>query len=313
MQDSASEGQQAAPEWLAGRDAAIIETHTVKDFIQLTKPRITLLIVISTAVGYCYGTSSGFNLLTLLHVLLGTALMASGSATLNQWYERDLDAQMNRTRTRPIPSGTVSANHALLFGLALSTIGLLDLGVFTNSLAALLGLVTSVGYLFAYTPLKRLDPICTTVGALPGAIPPLIGFAAARGHLTIDAWVLFGILFLWQFPHFHAIAWIYREDYKRAGIKMLAVVRPHGSGLAVEILAALLLLLPVTLAPTFLHMTGKVYFVAAFVLDLVFLYFGVRLSRERSVQRARTLLLASVIYIPILFAFLVFDNPRFYL
>jgi protoheme IX farnesyltransferase len=313
VQDSASEGRQAVPQWLAGRDEAIIETHTVKDFVQLIKPRIVLLIVISTAVGYCYGTLSGFNLWILLHAVLGTALMAGGSATLNQWYERDLDAQMDRTRIRPIPAGRVSPNHALLFGLALSLIGVLELWVFTNSLAAFLGLMTSVGYLFAYTPLKRLDPICTTVGALPGAMPPLIGFAAARGHLSIEAWVLFGILFLWQFPHFHAIAWIYREDYKRAGIKMLAVVRPHGTGLAVEILATLLLLVPVTLAPTFLHMAGKVYFVAAFVLDLVFLYFGIRLSQHRNVQRARTLLLASVIYIPILFAFLVFDNPRFYL
>jgi protoheme IX farnesyltransferase len=313
VQDSAGEGQQATPQWLAGRDEAIIETHAVRDFVQLIKPRIALLIVISTAVGYCYGTLSTFSFLTLLHALLGAALMAGGSATLNQWYERDLDAQMNRTRIRPIPAGTISANHALLFGLALSIIGLLELCLFTNLLAAFLGFLTSAGYLFAYTPLKRIDPICTTVGALPGAMPPLIGFAAARGHLTIEAWVLFGILFLWQFPHFHAIAWIYREDYKRAGIKMLAVVRPDGTGLTVEILAALLLLLPITLAPTFLHMAGKVYFVAAFILDLAFLYFGLRLTRQRNVQRARTLLLASVIYIPILFAFLVFDNPRFYL
>jgi protoheme IX farnesyltransferase len=313
VQDSAGEGEQATPRWLAGRDEAIIETHAVRDFVQLIKPRIALLIVISTAVGYCYGTLSTFSFLTLLHALLGAALMAGGSATLNQWYERDLDAQMNRTRIRPIPAGTISPNHALLFGLVLSIVGLLELCLFTNLLAAFLGLLTSAGYLFAYTPLKRIDPICTTVGALPGAMPPLIGFAAARGHLTLEAWVLFGILFLWQFPHFHAIAWIYREDYKRAGIKMLAVVRPHGAGLTVEILAALLLLLPITLAPTFLHMAGKVYFVAAFILDLAFLYFGLRLTRQRNVQRARTLLLASVIYIPILFAFLVFDNPRFYL
>jgi protoheme IX farnesyltransferase len=313
VQDSADEGQQAAPQWLAGRGEVISETHTLRDFIQLTKPRITLLIVISTAVGYCYGTLSNFNLLTLLHALLGTALMASGSAALNQWYERDLDAQMERTRKRPIPAGNVLPRQALLFGLALSVIGVVELWVFTNSLAAFIGLLTSIGYLFAYTPLKRLSPICTTIGALPGAMPPLIGFAAARGHLNIEAWVLFSILFLWQFPHFHAIAWIYREEYKRAGIKMLAAVRPHGWALAFEILAALLLLLPVTLAPTLLGMAGRVYFVAAFVLDVAFLYFGLRLSRERSVPRARTLLLASVIYIPILFAFLVFDNPRFYL
>jgi protoheme IX farnesyltransferase len=312
VQDSASEGQQAAPQWLTGPSEAAVETHLVKDYIQLIKPRIALLIVISTAVGYCYGTVAGFNLLTLFNVLLGTALMAGGSATLNQWYERDLDAKMNRTRVRPIPAGRVSANQALLFGVALSILGTLDLWFFTNPLATLLGVLTSIGYLFAYTPLKRVNPICTTIGALPGAMPPLIGFAAARGYLSIDAWVLFGILFLWQFPHFHAIAWIYREDYKRAGIKMLAVVRPMGVGLTVEILGALLLLLPVTLAPTFLHMAGKVYFVAAFGLDLAFFYFGFQLSRQRSVPRARRLLLASVIYMPILFAVLVFDSPRFY-
>ena len=313
MQDSAGEGPQAAQPWLAGHDEVIGETRVVREYIQLIKPRIALLIVISTAVGYCYGTVSGFNLVVLLHALLGTALMAGGSATLNQWFERDLDARMHRTRKRPIPAGTVLPHHALLFGLALSVIGVLELWFFTNSLAAFLGLVTSVGYLFAYTPLKRLDPICTTVGALPGAIPPLIGFAAASGHLDLAAWVLFGILFLWQYPHFHAIAWIYREDYERAGIKMLAVVRPDGAGLGIEIITALVLLVPVTLAPTALHMAGKVYFVAALMLDLAFLYFGLRLANERNVQRARKLLLASVIYVPILFAFLVFDNPRFYL
>jgi protoheme IX farnesyltransferase len=313
VQDSAGEGQQAAPQWLSGTSEAVGESHAVKAYVELIKPRIALLIVISTAVGYCYGTVAGFNLITLLHALLGTALMAGGSATLNQWYERDLDARMNRTRKRPIPAGTILPQHALLFGVALSVIGVLELWFFTNALAALLGLTTSVGYLFAYTPLKRVGPICTTIGALPGAMPPLIGFAAARGRLTIEAWVLFGILFLWQFPHFHAIAWIYREDYKKAGIKMLAAVRPHGRGLAIEIILALLLLAPVTMAPTFLHMAGKVYFFAAFLLDLAFLWFGVRLSRERTVGRARALLLASVIYVPILFAFLVFDNPRFYL
>lgn len=309
VQDSGGKEEQAAP-WVATSDD-VTAIRTFREYFRLAKPRITLLIVISTAVGFCYGTRSAFNLLTLLHALLGTALMAAGSATLNQWYERDLDAKMNRTRSRPIPSGAVPSRHALLFGVALSVLGLLELWAFTDTLAAMLGLLTSVGYLFAYTPLKRKGPICTTIGAIPGAIPPLIGFAAACGHLGAEAWVLFGILFLWQFPHFHAIAWIYREDYERAGIKMLAVVRPHGNALAVEILLTLLLLLPVTLAPAFLHMAGSVYFFVALVLDLAFLYFGLQLSRQRIVERARRLLLASVIYIPVLFAVLVFDNPRF--
>lgn len=311
MQHSVGEEQQAEPQWLETRNKAVTSIQTLREYFRLTKPRIALLIVISTAVGYCYGTTSGFSFLAFLHALLGTALLAAGSATLNQWYERGIDAQMKRTKTRPIPAGTIQPRHALLFGLALSILGVLELWTFNNILAAVLGLLTSVGYLFAYTPLKRRSPICTTVGAIPGAMPPLIGFAAASGHLGIEAWVLFGILFLWQFPHFHAIAWIYRDDYERAGIKMLAVVGPYGNVLTLEILSTLFLLLPVTLAPTFLHMAGRVYFVAAFVLDLAFLYFGLQLSRERNLHRAHRLLLASVVYVPLLFAFLVFDNPRF--
>lgn len=291
--------------------ASLSTAQTLKEYIRLTKPRIALLIVISTAVGYCYGAGSTFSFLTFLHALIGTTLLAAGAATLNQWWERSWDAQMKRTQTRPIPAGTVRAQDALFFGVALTLIGVAELGVFCNLLAAGLGLLTSIGYLFAYTPLKRKHAVCTTIGALPGAMPPLIGFAAASSHLGVDAWVLFSILFLWQFPHFHAIAWMYREDYQRAGVKMLAVARPFGIGLTIEILSALLLLIPITLAPTLLHMAGQVYFVAAVFLDAAFLYFGWQLARERNRSRARGLLLASVLYIPLLFAFLVFDNSRF--
>ena len=286
-------------------------TQVLHRYYELIKPRIALLIVISTSVGYSYGVGQHFNLVTFFHALLGTALMAAGSATLNQWYERDLDAQMTRTKMRPIPAGTITPRQAFTFGVGVSVIGVLELLVFVNALAAGLGLLTAVGYLFAYTPLKRKSPICTTIGAFPGAMPPLIGYAAASGHLTVQAWVLFAILFLWQFPHFHAIAWLYREEYEKAGIKMLAVVKPRGSALNLEILTALLLLIPATLAPTFLHMAGKVYFAAAVVLNLAFLYFGVQMSREHDRSRARKLLLASVIYVPLLFTFLVIDNPRF--
>jgi protoheme IX farnesyltransferase len=279
-------------------------------YYALIKPRIALLIVISTSVGYSYGAGH-FSLWTFFHALLGTAMMAAGSATLNQWYERDLDALMTRTKMRPIPAGTITPRQALTFGVAISVLGVLELLIFVNVLAAALGLLTSLGYLFAYTPLKRKGPICTTIGAFPGAMPPLIGYAAATGHLTVQAWVLFAILFLWQFPHFHAIAWLYRQEYERAGIKMLAVVRPFGNALKLQIMAALILLIPATLAPTFLHMAGKVYFAAAIVLNIAFLYFGVQMSRDHSRLRARKLLLASVIYVPLLFAFLVVDNPRF--
>lgn len=291
--------------------ASLSASQTLKEYVRLTKPRISLLIVISTAVGYCYGAGSTFNFLTFLHALIGTTLLSSGAATLNQWMERTWDARMNRTRTRPIPAGKVKARDALLFGIALNVAGALELWFFCNGLAGALGMLTSAGYLLAYTPLKRKHAVCTTIGALPGAMPPLIGFAAASSRLGMDAWVLFSILFLWQFPHFHAIAWMYREDYERAGVKMLAVARPFGVGLTVEILSALLLLVPITLAPTVLHMAGQVYFVAALVLDLVFLYFGFQLARERTRKRARGLLLASVLYLPVLFAFLVFDNSRF--
>jgi protoheme IX farnesyltransferase len=290
---------------------SLSRSQTLQQYFQLTKPRIALLIVISTAVGYCYGVTSAFNFLTFAHALIGATLLAAGAATLNQWYEREWDAQMRRTKARPIPVGAIPAQNALIFGIVLSVVGFIELLFFCNLLAAALGGLTLVGYLLAYTPLKRKHPICTTIGAIPGAMPPLIGFAAASSHLGVNAWVLFSILFLWQFPHFHAIAWMYREDYERAGVKMLAVARPFGAALTLEILSALLLLLPVTLAPTILQMAGNVYFVAALLLDLAFLYFGVQLARERTRARARGLLLASVIYIPVLFAFLVFDNSRF--
>jgi len=307
-----SEGREerTLPAWLGAYVDVESLSQVLHQYYELIKPRIALLIVISTSVGYSYGVGH-FSPWTFFHALLGTAMMAAGSATLNQWYERDLDALMARTKMRPIPAGTITPRQALTFGVAVSVLGVLELLIFVNVLAAALGLLTSLGYLFAYTPLKRKGPICTTIGAFPGAMPPLIGYAAATGHLTVQAWSLFAILFLWQFPHFHAIAWLYREEYQRAGIKMLAVVRPFGNALKLEIMAALILLIPATLAPTFLHMAGKVYFAAAIVLNLAFLYFGVQMSRDHSRPRARKLLLASVIYVPLLFAFLVVDNPRF--
>ena len=311
MNHSEGREQRTMATWLGAYIDVENLSQTVAQYYELIKPRIALLIVISTSVGYSYGVGQHFNLVTFFHALLGTALMAAGSATLNQWYERDLDALMTRTKMRPIPVGTITPANALTFGIATSVIGVLELLIFVNALAAGLGLLTSIGYLFAYTPLKRKGPICTTIGAFPGAMPPLIGYAAASGHLTVEAWVLFAILFLWQFPHFHAIAWLYREEYERAGIKMLAVVKPFGNALRFEIMAALVLLIPATLAPSFLHMAGKIYFAAAIVLNLAFLYFGVQMSRDHNRPHARKLLLASVIYVPLLFAFLVIDNPRF--
>ena len=217
------------------------------EYIELTKPRITWLILMSTGVGYFFGARSGWHWVTLLHTMFGTGLIASGTAALNQWYERDADSKMRRTMARPLPSGRISTGRALWFASVLSALGFLELAVAVNLLSALLGLFTLVSYLFVYTPLKQRSPHSTTIGAIPGAMPPLIGYAAASDNLSWEAWVLFAILFLWQFPHFYAIAWMYREDYERAGIRMLPVVEPDGQSTAHHILLYMLLLLPISL------------------------------------------------------------------
>lgn len=281
----------------------------MKNYIELTKPRITWLILMSTAVGYYFGLRGGeFRLLVLFHALLGTGLLASGTATLNEWYEREADARMRRTCGRPIPSGRVSPTGALVFGILLSIAGFLDLVLAVNLVSALWGIATLASYLFLYTPLKQRTPHATTVGAFPGAMPPLIGFAAAAGSLTAEAWILFAILFLWQFPHFLSIAWMYREDYGRAGIKMLPVVEPDGRATARQIVLCSVLLIPASLAPSFIGMTGRVYLFAALALGLVFLYASVRVAFDRTAAQARRVLLASVVYLPVLYGFLVFDR-----
>lgn len=283
----------------------------MKSYVELTKPSITWLILMSTGVGYYFGMRAGhWNWVALAHTLLGTGLMASGTATLNEWYERAADAKMRRTRSRPLPSGRVSPAAALAFGIVLSVLGCLELALAVNLVAAFWGLATLVTYLFLYTPLKQRTPHATTIGAFPGAMPPLIGFAASRGHLTAEAWVLFAILFFWQFPHFLSIAWMYREDYGRAGIKMLPVVQPDGKATARQIVTCALLLLPASFAPAYLHMSGTAYLFGAIALGLVFLYAGVRVAVERTAARARRVLLASVIYLPLLYALMVVDGPR---
>lgn len=285
-----------------------LKGQVVKDYLALTKPRITWLILMSTGIGYFFGSKGGWHLLTLFHTLLGTGLLASGTATLNQWFEREADAKMKRTRERPLPAGRLREDKVLLFGLLISAAGFFDLQLGVNPLAALLGAITLGSYLFIYTPLKRLSPHSTTVGAIPGAMPPLIGYAAASGKLTWDAWILFAILFLWQFPHFYAIAWMYREDYERAGIRMLPVVEPDGESTARRILWFSLALLPISLVPKFLAMTGNVYLIGAAVIGLLFLYAGLRISFDRTRQQARRVLLASVVYLPVLYGLMLFDH-----
>jgi len=281
-------------------------------YLELTKPRITCFILMSTAIGFVCGMNAGtaWTWVTLLHTLLGTALIASGTAALNQWYEREADAKMNRTKARPIPSGRVTGPHALLFGIFLSIAGFLDLWLGANLLTASLGLFTLASYLFLYTPMKQRSPHSTTLGAIPGAMPPLIGFAAASGTLNWDAWILYAILFLWQFPHFYAIAWMYRADYARAGILMLPVVEPDGESTSRRMLWFSLALLPISILPRFFAMAGNFYLAGALVLGLIYVYASLRSVFDCSVTRARQVLLASVLYLPFLYGLLVLDGIR---
>jgi protoheme IX farnesyltransferase len=290
-----------------GRHRYSFVSGRVKDYVELTKPRITWLILMSTAIGFYFGHQGDWHFWPMLHVLIGTGLIASGTATLNQWYEREADKKMRRTQGRPIPSGRIEPARAFWFGLALEVVGTLELWWGVNALTSLLGVATILLYLCAYTPLKQKTWWSTTVGAIPGAMPPLIGYAAAANRLTADAWVLYAILFLWQFPHFYAIAWMYREDYSRAGIQMLPVVEPDGTSTSRQILIYAALLIPISLLPSWLGMAGSLYFVGALAMGLMFLYSGIRVAVDRTKVRARRVLLASVIYLPVLYGLMVLD------
>jgi heme o synthase len=283
----------------------------MRDYIALTKPRITWLILMSTGVGYFFGLKGAGpgNWAILLHTLIGTGLIASGTAALNQWYERDADLLMRRTSARPLPSGKMTAPRALWFGIALAVLGFTELALWVNVLSALLGAFTLASYLFIYTPLKQRSQLSTVIGALPGAMPPLMGYAASHGSLTPEAWTLFAILFIWQFPHFLAIAWMYREDYARAGIRMLPVVEPDGMSTGRQIILYASTLIPVSLFPFLLGMSGKIYLVGALILGGWFLYTGFRVAFDLTNVRARRVLLASIIYLPAIYGLMVFDRP----
>jgi protoheme IX farnesyltransferase len=280
----------------------------MQKYLELTKPRITALILVCTAVGYVFGSAGTVRISTLVYALLGTALMASGTAALNQWSEATVDGQMRRTRLRPIPTGRIERAHALFFGIGLAVAGFGVLCLETNLFAALLGLFTLLSYLLIYTPMKLYSPACTTIGAIPGAMPPLIGFVAASGTLSSEAWALFLILFIWQFPHFYSIAWMYRDDYARGGIRMLPVVEPDGKSTARRIVATAVLLLPVALLPRLLGMAGSVYLTTALAGTVAMILFGVLFHRQRTTLRARRVLLATVIYLPALLGVLIADR-----
>ena len=280
-------------------------SERVAAYVELTKPRITFLIVLTSAAGFGLASRRGVDYVALLSALFGIAMLSSGIATLNQYAERDLDGLMRRTANRPLPTGKIAPWEALAFGAGLTVFAEIYLLVLVNPLSAFLGLTVIAGYLFGYTPLKTRSSLSTVVGAFPGAVPPLIGWTAATGTLSIEAWVLFAILFLWQFPHFLAIAWMYREDYSRAGILMLPVVEPDGRLTAQQIVVYTLMLVPVSLLPTVLGVSGRVYFFGALLLGLLFLYSSVRAAFSMSRQQARQLLLASVLYLPLLFILMV--------
>jgi len=285
-------------------------TRTAREFLTLAKPEITLMVMISAGVS-CLMASDSLSLVVLAHTILGTGLLAAGAATLNQFMERVLDGNMRRTSKRPLPAGQLTTRTALVFGISLSAAGTIYLIHFLNVLTALLGLFTLVSYLFIYTPLKRKTRLCTLVGAFPGAAPILIGWAAAKNSLGPGAWALYVILFLWQFPHFYAIGWLYREDYARAGMLMLpAIDDDDGRTTFRAILISIGLLIVVSVVPTFMAATGRLYFLLAIILGLSFYYVAYRASVSRSKPAAKLLLHASVIYLPLIYLALLIDKIK---
>lgn len=278
------------------------------DYLILTKMRITVLVLVTTAAGFLLASGPDLDLALLGWTLLGTGLAASGAAALNQVIERDVDAKMRRTASRPIPSGRMTAAHGLAVGVGLALAGVGLLAGLVNWLTALLALATVLLYVGVYTPLKRMTPLNTIVGAIPGAIPPVMGWTAVAGTMGLPAGVLFAILFLWQLPHFLAIAWIFRDDYRLGGFPMLPVVDPDGEATGRQVALYCAALVPVSLIPTFLGLTGPIYFFGALLLGLGFLASGLMMAMHRRGKEARHVLLASVTYLPLLLALLVVDR-----
>jgi protoheme IX farnesyltransferase len=281
---------------------------TISDCWTLTKPEVNFLIVVTTCTGFYLGDGhqpGHFPVSRLAFTLVGTLLVASGTGTLNQYIERRFDAQMRRTARRPLATGRLKAPIGLTVGIVLASLGSIFLAVRVSLLASALALFTLLSYLLIYTPIKRKSPACTLIGAVPGAMPPLIGWAAASGHLSPEAWLLFGILFLWQFPHFMAIAWMYREDYQRAGYHVLPVADRRCAFVNWMTVLPLLVLVPLTLLPVFSRHAGAIYALATLLAGSVFLYYGSVLALQKSNQHAKRLLLASIAYLPVVFALLI--------
>jgi protoheme IX farnesyltransferase len=290
--------------------ATAVPRSRAADYAALAKPRLNLLVVASTLAGYVMAGGEPGSVTALLCTVIGTGLVAGGAAAFNQVIERDTDGLMRRTRTRPLPDGRLAAPEAVLYAAVLSIAGLIVLGAGVNGLAAAVALTTLASYAVVYTPLKRRTSFATVIGAIPGALPPVIGWAAAENGLSLGAWVLFGILFLWQLPHFLAIAWMYREDYARAGLPMLPVIEPDGRSTARQAVVYAAALLPLALAPTLVGMSGTIYFAGALVLTLVFVAMAGRFALSRAVRDARNLFFWSIIYLPILWTLMIADRIR---
>jgi protoheme IX farnesyltransferase len=277
-------------------------------YFELTKPRIAFMLVLTAAAGFYLGLKGNFEIVPFLNSMIGITLLAFGVSTLNQFIERQTDVLMERTTNRPLPSNKVSPMEALIFGVLLCLVAEIYLAVLVNPLTAALGVIVIVGYVLLYTPLKTLTSASTAIGAIPGAMPPLMGWTSAANEISLPALVLFVMLFLWQFPHFLAIAWLYRDQYKKAGILMLPVVEPSGKMTARQIVIFALMLLPISLAPFFVALAGWVYLAGAGVLGLWFLVESIKTAREKSNKSAKRLLLVSVIYLPLIYGLMVVNH-----
>ncbi|HWM95370.1 MAG TPA: heme o synthase [Thermoanaerobaculia bacterium] len=289
-------------------DPALPVSIRLSDLSELTKPGITLMVVLTAGLGFLLAEQEGISFLLLVHTLIGTGLVSAGASVLNQVIERETDALMRRTSQRPLPAGRMDPDAALLFGVGLGVAGLAQLALAVNLLTALLGAVALAGYVFVYTPLKRVSSLATIIGAVPGAIPPMMGWSAVRNEIDLPAWVLFGILFFWQMPHFLAIAWLCRDDYRDAGFPMLTVTDPEGLRTARQVLLYGAVLVPVSLMPSLLGLMGGVYFVGALALGLVYFGFGLGFARSRTTPGARWLMLASILYFPAVLLVMLLDR-----
>jgi heme o synthase len=291
-------------------EVIVAEKGWVAVYADLIKARLTFLVVLTTLVGFYLGSASPVNYWLMLHAVLGTAMVASGAAALNQLLEREHDAKMRRTKNRPLPSGRLQPTTVMVFGGVCACAGLLYLALAVNKTTSVIGAISLLSYLFIYTPLKRMTWLNTAIGAVPGALPPLMGWTAARGELSREGWALFAILAFWQLPHFLAIAWMYREEYEKAGFKMLPGIDPQGHRTGRQAVSHTLGLLPISLCPFLFHTTGLVYLCGALVLGLAFLWYALQFARHMTIPRARQLFFVSILYLPLLLVMMVLDKVK---